>query len=122
MDIPLELSFRNTDSSPAVEARVRERVARLEQFFSHLTSCRVTIGAPPRKGGGSQVFQVTIEMGVPRKGELVVKNDDRDERHKDVYMALGETFDTAERRLRKFAERMEGKANRHLPPDPGTAA
>lgn len=122
MDVPLELSFRNMDSSPTVETQVRERVARLEQFFSHLTSCRVIIAAPPRQGGGSQVFHITIEMGVPRKGKLVVKNDDEHEKHKDIYMALGETFDIAERRLRKFSERMEGKTNRHLPPDPGTAA
>lgn len=120
MDVPLELSFRNMDVSPAVETRVRERAAKLEQYFQHLTSCRVIVEAPPRQGRGSQVFHVTIEMGVPRKPELVVRNDDTDERHEDIYYALGETFDVAERRLRKFSERLEGKANRRLPPDPGT--
>ena len=119
MDLPLQISFRNMDSSQAVETKVRERVDKLEHYFSHLTSCRVIIAAPPRQGGGSQVFHVTIEMGVPRKGELVVKNDDAHEKHKDVYMALGDTFDVAERRLRKFSERMEGKTNRHQRPDPG---
>ena len=107
------------DSSPAVEVRVRERVDKLEHYFSHLTSCRVVITAPPRQGRGSQVFHITIEMGVPQKGELVVKNQDADHEHEDVYFAIGETFDVAERRLRKFSERMEGKTKRQPPPEPG---
>ena len=34
MDIPLQLSFKNMDHSDAVEARVREKATKLEQYFS----------------------------------------------------------------------------------------
>ena len=48
MDVPLELSFRNTDPSEAVEARVRERVDKLETYFGRINSCRVVVEAPHR--------------------------------------------------------------------------
>ena len=31
MDIPLEIAFHNIDSSAALEARIRERVARMQK-------------------------------------------------------------------------------------------
>ena len=41
----LQISFRNIDASPAVEAKIRERARELEQFFDRIVSCRVVIEA-----------------------------------------------------------------------------
>ncbi len=49
MDIPLQISFRNMDRSETVEAKVRERAAKLETYFNHISSCRVMIEAPERR-------------------------------------------------------------------------
>ena len=40
MQVPLEIVFHNVDRSPAVEAAVRERVAKLERFAGNITSWR----------------------------------------------------------------------------------
>ena len=45
MQIPLQITFRNIDSSDSVEARVRERLDRLTRFKDRITSCRVAIEA-----------------------------------------------------------------------------
>ncbi|MBC7908715.1 MAG: HPF/RaiA family ribosome-associated protein, partial [Rhodospirillaceae bacterium] len=41
MQIPLQITFHGIDHSDAAEERVREKVAKLEQFFDRITSCRV---------------------------------------------------------------------------------
>ena len=120
MDIPLQVSFRNMEPSRAVEARVREKAAKLEQYFHHLTSCRVMVEAPHRHHHKGKIYHVSIEMGVPRKPELVVSNEhEENHAHEDVYIAIRDAFDAAQRQLRNYSEKMEGKKGRHLPPDPG---
>ena len=39
MQTPLRIAFRHMPPSPAVEARVREHVDRLERFHSRITGC-----------------------------------------------------------------------------------
>lgn len=119
MEIPLQVSFKNMDHSDAVEERVREKAGKLEQYFSHLTSCRVVIEAPHRHHHKGKIYHVRIEMGVPRKSELVVSNEtERNHAHEDVYVAIRDAFETAARRLQAYAGKMEGKAkrrNREIP-------
>ena len=38
MQIPLQISFRNMDPSPAVEATVREKAAKLDRYFERIVS------------------------------------------------------------------------------------
>lgn len=120
MDIPLQVSFRNMEHSPAIEDRVREKAGKLEQYFHHLTSCRVVVEAPHRHHHKGKIYHIRIEMGVPRKPELVVSNErEENHAHEDVYIAIRDAFKTAERQLRDYSGQMEGKKGRHLPPYPG---
>ncbi len=119
MQLPLQISFRNMEPSPAVETRVRQKAKKLEQYFHHLTSCRVVVEAPHRHHHKGKIYHVRIEMGVPRKPELVVSNErEENHAHEDVYVAIRDAFSTAQRQLRNYSEKMEGKTNRRLPPDP----
>ena len=43
MQTPVQIAFHGLDKSDAVEDRIREKVAKLEQFFDRITSCRVTV-------------------------------------------------------------------------------
>ena len=46
MEKPLEITFRGLAPSPAIEANVRERAAKLERFFTDILSMQVVIEAP----------------------------------------------------------------------------
>ena len=66
MQTPLQITFRNIESSPAVESKVRERVAELEQFHDRIISCRVMIEAPDRRHhqvGSGELPGVQVEVG-----------------------------------------------------------
>ena len=71
LQTPLEITFRNLDHSDAVEAKVREKVEKLEQIFDRITSCRVRIEAINRQHTKGNLYQVHIEVGVPGKQVMV---------------------------------------------------
>jgi ribosome-associated translation inhibitor RaiA len=98
MQVPLKISFHNMAGSEGIEARVRERVARLERLSDGIVSCRVTIEAPHKQPHRSTVG-ITIDIGVSGK-EIVVKREQRHhESRDDAYHVIGVAFDVAERQL-----------------------
>jgi cold shock CspA family protein/ribosome-associated translation inhibitor RaiA len=116
MDVPLEVSFDNIDSSEFVERRIRERVDGLNRIYDRLVACRVAVRIPHRQHGKGNVAEVRIEMSVPGKN-LVVSDAPHHakERYRDhgVYRMLDESFDVAERRLKDFKEQQRGEVKRH---------
>lgn len=120
MDVPLELSFRNMDASDAVEAKVRERVDKLETFFGRINSCRVVIEAPHRRHQKGKVYHVRIEIGVPGRTLIVDRDPGQHHAHEDVYVAVRDAFDAARRKLEDHSRKAAGKTKTHAIPSHGT--
>lgn len=114
MQVPVQVSFHGVDHSDAVEQRVREKVAKLEQFCSDIISCRVTIemhhkntSNAHRKG---EPYHVTVDVSVPGD-ELVVKRDPKQDdlhNHEDIGIALRDAFGAMERQLKEYVQRRRG--------------
>ena len=47
MQTPLQISFDGVDPSPAVEARIGEKAAKLERLHGRIVGCKVVVEAPP---------------------------------------------------------------------------
>jgi ribosomal subunit interface protein len=122
MDVPLELSFRNMDASEAVEARVRERVDKLETFFSRINSCRVVVEAPHRHQRKGKVYHVRIEIGVPGHTIVVDRDPGQHHAHEDVYVAVRDAFDAARRQLEDHSRKSAGRIKSHDVPLHGTVS
>ena len=116
MDIPLQISFRNLDRSDSIEARVRERVERLEKRYGRLTSCRVMVEAPERRHHKGKLYHVRIEMGVPGKELVVSRHPGKKHAHEDVYVAVRDAFNAAERQLEDHSRKVAGKVKTHEAP------
>jgi len=113
MLLPLQITFRHMDPSPAVEARVRELVARLDRFYDSITGCRVVIATPPAHSHKGGPFSVRIDMTLPG-GELFVHSDhDKTGAHADVYVALRDAFDDLRRQLEDYARQQHGEVKHH---------
>jgi ribosomal subunit interface protein len=120
MKIPLELAFNQLEPSAAIKERVRERVDRLERYFKDITSCRVSVDAPHKSQYNTHHYTVNIDITVPGK-EIVVSEHPQPEanNHEDVYVAIRDAFDAAERQLKSHAGKLrEGRkaAGRTEPP------
>jgi putative sigma-54 modulation protein len=113
MQAPLEIVFHNVDRSPAVEAAVRERAAKLELFAENITSCRVTVEAPHKNHQQGNLYTVRVDLRFPG-GEIVVnRSHNEDHAHEDVYVALRDAFKAARRQLQDYQRIRRGEVKSH---------
>lgn len=117
MQVPLQIAMHGVRHSEALEAAIRERVAKLEQFHPHIISCRVTVEESSRHQRQGRQFTLRLDVHVPRK-EIVVTRD----HHEDAYVALREAFDAARRRLEDAIRETRGDVKRHPVPQHGRVA
>jgi ribosome-associated translation inhibitor RaiA len=96
--VPVRITFRDIDALPAVEARVRRRVARLERTGPTLRGARVIIEGPHARPDG---HHVRLELDVD--GGAVVA----DQAGVELADALADVFHAARRELRDLADRRD---------------
>lgn len=129
---PVQITFRHMDPSAAVEARIRDEVADLDQSFGRITSCHVVVEAPHQHHENSgRTFQVSIEIHVP--GSVIVVNRDPSQHstlvqgkaeawekhlelqpdHKDVYVCIRDAFKSARRQVEDYARVLRGDVKHH---------
>ena len=113
MQLPLQIAFRNMEPSPAVEARVREKAAKLDQFYDRIMACRVVVEAPHRHHHKGKLYHIRIDLTVP-DGELVVSHEHpQDHAHEDIYVAIRDAFDALQRQLEDYARRQRVDVKTH---------
>jgi ribosomal subunit interface protein len=113
MEVPLQISFRNMDPSPAVEAIVREKAEKLDRFFDRMVSCDVTIEAPHRRQHKGKLYKVRIDIGMPGKDVHVNQEGPKNQAHEDLYVAIRDAFDAAVRQLDDHVRRLRGDVKSH---------
>jgi ribosomal subunit interface protein len=117
MQIPLQITMREMDRSDALEAAIQQHAAKLEQFHSRITRCRVTVEQMRKHHQQGRHFAVKIELRVP--GKEIVATRDHDE---DVYVALRDAFDSAKKQLEETAHELRGDVKTHVPSLQGKVA
>jgi ribosomal subunit interface protein len=115
MQIPLQISFRNMDPSPAVEARIRKKAAKLERFHDRIIGCKVVVEAPHRHHHKGKLYSVRVDISVPRKDVVVDRAKPTNHAHEDIYVAIRDAFDAAARRLEDTARKMRGSVKTRAP-------
>lgn len=108
MQRPVQITLRGVDPSEALEAHIRDKAAKLDAFYSHVTGCKVTVEMPARHKHQGKLFNIRIDLDVP--GSVLVINRDLNE---DVYVALRDAFDAARRQLEDYSHKQRGDAKQH---------
>ncbi|MSO76676.1 MAG: HPF/RaiA family ribosome-associated protein [Alphaproteobacteria bacterium] len=119
MQLPLQVTFRDIDPSEAVEARIRERAERLDRFHERIMGCRVRVAAPRRQGRKGHIYQIRIELTVPGDTLIINRAHPVSQSHEDVYVAIRDAFDAAERQLDAQSKRQQGEIKTHATPPHG---
>ena len=100
MHTPLEIHFHGIEKSEAVEERVREKVSKLEKHFGRMTRCRVVLETPHRSPQKPKVFQVKIEISLPRRQPIVVCHErEGAHAHEELPLAIRDAFEAALRKV-----------------------
>ncbi len=113
---PIQITFHGLDHSDAVEARIRQRAAALDRLDRSLTSCKVRVEARHERHRQGNLYSVHVELHLP--GHTIVASRDRHDEHahEDVYVAIRDAFDAAERKLEEVVRARRGETKHHAEP------
>ncbi len=103
MQVPLEISTRLIQLSPALEADLRKRAARLERYYDRITSCRIAVERPSNHHNEGGPYRVRLDITVP--GSELVANKEAE----DLNTAIRDAFQAAERQVDEFSQRRRGE-------------
>jgi ribosome-associated translation inhibitor RaiA/cold shock CspA family protein len=110
VQVPLEIAFHHIDKPDWAERAIRERVARLEDIFERMISCRVRVERRARNSNNTIPPVVRIEISVPGRKDIVVAHEPEHLQRKyqapDLNNAINEAFGIAERNLAAFKDQL----------------
>jgi ribosomal subunit interface protein len=110
MRMPLQITFRHMDPSPALEARIRRKVAELEQFCDRIVSCRVVVECRHRHHHQGNLFAIHIDLTMPGSQVAAGRNHPVDHAHEDAHAAFRDAFDAARRQLEDHMRALRDEA------------
>ena len=122
MQLPLQITFRKMDTSPSVEAHIRERAEALEKYFDRIMGCRVVVEQSARRQRKGKLYHIRVDVTVPGR-EIVVKRDPPEHHaHEDILVAVRDAFDSVRRQLEDHARKGRGETKAHEAPSHGRIA
>lgn len=113
MQIPLQITFRNLDRSPALETSVREHAEKLDTYYDRIMNCRVVIEEQHKHHRHGNHYHVSIDVTVPGAELVASREPDAHHAYTDVYVAIRDAFDTMRRQLEDFARRHDQRLKAH---------
>ncbi|HEX2529783.1 MAG TPA: HPF/RaiA family ribosome-associated protein [Geminicoccus sp.] len=119
MERQLQITYKGLESSPSLDAMIRERTERLERHHPHVIGCRVAVEVPHRSpDSGKTAIAVAVEVEVPGRNLIVGRSDtERREVKNDHTAVVNRAFDAAQRQLEDSVRTQRDHA-RHI--DGGT--
>lgn len=119
MKIPLSITFRHMDPSPALENVIRERAGKLERFCQDIIRCDVIVEEPHKHHQQGRLYHVRIDVTVPGKEIVVRRAPDQHHAHEDAYVTVRDAFDSMQRQLEDYVRKRRGDVKTHETPPHG---
>lgn len=115
MERPLQIAFKNVESSTSLETLIRERVERLQRFHPNITGARVVVEIPHRSPEGAKPpLGIAVEIDVPGRGPVVAKGEEERRAMKGDHLPIvNRVFEAAERQLEQITAIRKGEVKLH---------
>ena len=120
MLLPLQITFRGMEPSEAIAADIRQRAAKLDEFYDRVTSCRVVVEVPHRHHHHGKLYHVRVEVIVPGRELVVSRAPGEHHAHEDAHVAIRDAIDAVARQLADYVRERRGQTKHHEPP-PGSS-
>lgn len=108
MQLPLQISFRQMEHSPAIEATIREKAARLDTFAGRIMSCRVVVEPAGKHHLHGNQYELHIDITLPGGEVVATREPGEHKEYKDIAIAIRDAFDSAGRQLEDHVRRQRG--------------
>ena len=95
-----QVVFHNIDQSDAVMDAVNKRISKLERYCDQIITGRVVLDSPHNNHHKGKVYSVGLEIHTPQKEVRVNQEQHDNHAHEDLYVAIRDAFNAAERQLK----------------------
>jgi cold shock CspA family protein/ribosome-associated translation inhibitor RaiA len=119
MILPLQITFRHMDPSPALEGRIRQLASRLDRFSEQITRCHVIVQPRARHKRQGSLYEFRIDITLPDQEIAIRHAHPADHAHEDPYVALRDAFVAARRKLEDYERKRRGDVKRRNAPAHG---
>ena len=120
--IPLQITWRGIQPSAALEADIRRKAAKLEQFSHHILRCKVMVEASHRHHHQGNLYRLHLVMTLPHREIVITRDPAKKHAHEDMYVAIRDAFDAAGRQVQDYARHRQGNVKQHALPLEATIA
>ena len=112
-----QVVFHNIEQSDAIMEAVNKRIGKLERFCDQIITARVVLDSPHNNHHKGKVYSVGLEIHTSQK-EIRVNQDQHDNHaHEDLYVAIRDAFNAAERQLKSVDKKHRVSAPELVDPD-----
>ncbi|MEL7052197.1 MAG: HPF/RaiA family ribosome-associated protein [Cyanobacteria bacterium J06588_5] len=118
MRVPPEISYRGINKTDALETLVAEKIAKLERFYSEISSCHLSIEKVHDHPNSGSPYRVRIDITVPEDREIVVdKSPDKgkDMPNQPLEAIIRDAFEVANRQLKEMNEQQHNHMHTQVP-------
>lgn len=119
MQIPVQITFRHMETSPALETRIRERATELERFHPNLTGCRVVVEQEHGHHHQGNLYHVRVDLTLPGHELIAGRSSPKHQAYEDAHVAVRDAFDSLRRQLEDLARRERREVKQHDTPPHG---
>lgn len=106
MKVPPEITYRNVEKTDAIDTLVNEKIAKLEQVCSYISSCHIAIEKINDRPRSGSPYRVRIDITVPPGHELVGEsNPTEDIQYEPLNAVIRDAFNAARQQLVKLTQR-----------------
>ena len=100
MQVPLDITFQNSEPSETIRSEVERQAKRLEKFHDRITSCHVTVVAPTMRRRKGELFAINIRVAIPHHKDILDSKTHGDApEHEHVMVAIKDAFAAAQRQI-----------------------
>ena len=97
-----QVVFRNIDQTNAIADAVQKRIQKLERYCDEIIAGRVVLDSPHNNHHKGKVYSVGLEIHTPSKEVRVNQEQHDNHAHEDLYIAIRDAFNAAERQLKSI--------------------
>jgi cold shock CspA family protein len=119
MPLPLSITYRDMESTPALDGFVHRWAAKLEHVYDRIERCQVMIERPHQHHHRGQRVHVRVTLAVPGNDIVVSRDHALDGAHEDVYVAIRDAFRAARRQLEDHVRVQRQDVKARVEPEQG---
>ncbi|MGC1306119.1 MAG: HPF/RaiA family ribosome-associated protein [Phormidesmis sp.] len=116
MRVPPEISYRGVNKTNALETLIAEKIGKLEQFYTQISSCHVSVEKVHDHPDSGSPYRVRLDITVPEDREVVVdKSPDTGTQYAPLETVIRDAFEIANRQLKELNEQQHNHKKTHVP-------